>query len=112
MYNIYCIVPSALRLHCQALIQKIAWKVADGVATHSKSYWCKVGGWLITVNISYTTLHKRIDEGGWLATLSTPLDQPLTTMHCHWYIAKYSTLVKECPLWNVSPPPTLGSISC
>ena len=24
------------------------------------------------VDISYTTLHKRTGEGGWLATLSTP----------------------------------------
>ena len=23
---------------------KFAWKVADGVAAHSKSYWCKGGG--------------------------------------------------------------------
>ena len=57
--------------------RKSSWKVADGVATHSKLYWCKGGGWLIMVDISYTTLHKRTGEGGWLATLSTPLDQPL-----------------------------------
>ncbi|MCG8623605.1 MAG: hypothetical protein MJE68_16635, partial [Proteobacteria bacterium] len=53
------------------------WKVSDGVATHSKQYWCKGGGWLIMVDISYTTLHQRIGEGGWLATPSTSLDQPL-----------------------------------
>ena len=29
------------------------------------------------VDNSYTTLHKRTGEGGWLATLSTPLVQPL-----------------------------------
>ena len=57
--------------------RKFAWKVADGVATHSKSYWCKGGGWSIMVDISNTTLYKRTSEGGWLATLSTPLDQPL-----------------------------------
>ena len=38
-----------------------------------KPYWCKGGGWLI-VDISYTTLHKRTGEAGWLATpSSTPL---------------------------------------
>ena len=57
---------------CRRWSRKFAWKVADGVATHSKPYWCKGGGWLIMVDISYTTLHKRIGEGGWLATLSTP----------------------------------------
>ena len=56
----------------QALIQNFARKVADGVATHSKPYWCKGGGWLILVDISYTTLHKRTSEVGWLATLSIP----------------------------------------
>ena len=30
------------------------------------------GGWFIMVDISYTSLHKRTREGGWLATLSTP----------------------------------------
>ena len=34
---------------------------------------CKGGGWLIMVDVSYTTLHKKkIVKGGWLATLSTP----------------------------------------
>ena len=29
------------------------------VATHSETYWCKGGGWLVRmVDISYTTLHK------------------------------------------------------
>ena len=53
--------------------RKFAWKVADGVATHSKQYWCKRGGWLIMVDIShnYTMMHKRTGEGGWLATPST-----------------------------------------
>ena len=37
----------------------------------------KGGGWLIMVDISYTTLHKRTGKGEWLATPSTPLDQPL-----------------------------------
>ena len=58
--------------------RKFSWKVADRVATHSKPYWCKGDGWLIMVDI-YTMLHKRIGEGGWLAILSTPLDQPLVT---------------------------------
>ena len=35
------------------------------------------GGWLIKVDISCTVLHKRSGEGGWLATPSTLLDQPL-----------------------------------
>ena len=47
------------------------------MATHSKLYWWKGGGWLIMVDIFYNRLHKRTGEGGWLATLSTPLDQPL-----------------------------------
>ena len=47
----------------------------------------KGGGWLIIVDISYTILHKRTGEGGWLATLSPPPpppppDQPLR-MHAH-----------------------------
>ena len=42
------------------------------MATHSKLYWCKGGGWLIMVDVSHTTLLKRTSEGGWLATLSTP----------------------------------------
>ena len=62
--------------------RKLAWKVADGVATHSKLYWCKGGGWLIMVDVSYTTLHKISSEEGWLATLSTPLDQPLQYYVC------------------------------
>ena len=34
------------------------------------------GGWLIMVDVSYTTLHKRTRKGGWLATLSTPPPPP------------------------------------
>ena len=44
------------------------------MATHSKSYWCKGGGWLIMVDISYYNYILRCiktGEGGWLATLST-----------------------------------------
>ena len=66
--------------------RKFAWKVADGVATHSKPYWFKGGGWLIIVDISYTTLHKRTGEEGWLATLSTPLwisPCTMTTTRCN-----------------------------
>ena len=44
--------------------RNFAWKVADGVATHSKPYWSKGGGWLVMVDISYTMLHERTSEGG------------------------------------------------
>ena len=51
------------------------------MATHSKLFWCKGGGWLIMADVSYTMLHGGTSEGGWLATLSTPPppppDQPL-----------------------------------
>ena len=36
------------------------------------------------VDISYTTLHKRTGEGGWLATLSTPPGSaPVTVSYGH-----------------------------
>ena len=50
-------------------------KVADGVATSSKRYWCKGDGWLISilmVDISYTTLHKKIVKGVACHPISTP----------------------------------------
>ena len=55
-----------------ALIQlSFTRKVADGVATHSKLYWCKgEAAWLIMTDVSYQI----ISEGG---IYPLPLDQPL-----------------------------------
>ena len=60
----------------QVLLKIFGWKVANGVFIYTPivNYWCK--GWLI--NNNKYTLHKRTSKERLLATLSTPLNQPLT----------------------------------
>ena len=60
---------------------------------------CKGGGWLIMVDVSYTTLHKRTSEWGWLATLSTPLDQPLVLNDAKTGEQSIFSEVHTC-IWN------------
>ena len=61
-YTPWAAAPHAfmISIHLRYWSRKFSWKVA----THSKPYWCKGGGWLIMVDISYTTLHKQTGEGG------------------------------------------------
>jgi hypothetical protein len=53
-----------------------------------------VRGWLIMVDVSYTTLHKRISEVGWLATPSTPPPG----MKCEVHGNAYGGLTSHTPL--------------